>query len=205
MKHLICLLLLGIGGAAAAVAENSPTPRTVIADTIDRVVKVVEAMPGDDQKKARHVKLRAIIAPRFDFKEMSKRSLGLIWNSRTPEERDEFVKLFSDLLATTYLNRIDSIQRKTVKIDKEKVVGDRAVVNTMVTHKGSKFPIDYKMLLRGPGDWQVYDVSIENIGLVVNYRSEFAGIIRKHEFSGLMTKLREKTLGMGISSTEQDR
>lgn len=180
--------------ATSVASEGLSSPKEIIADTITKVVDVVEAHPGDSQRTERHEKLREIIAPRFAFEEMSKRSLGTEWEKRTPAEREEFVRIFSDLLATTYLNRIDSIKRETVRISKDKVVNDRALVKTLVTHKGSTFPIDYKMLARTPGDWQVYDVVIENIGLVPNYRSEFAGIIRKEDFSGLMVRLREKSL-----------
>jgi phospholipid transport system substrate-binding protein len=78
-----------------------------------------------------------------------------------------------------------------VKVDSEQVESPRAVVKTTVTSKGDTFPIDYKMSLTSNG-WQVYDVVIENIGLVANYRNEFSGVIRKEKFDGLMTKLRKK-------------
>ena len=123
---------------------------------------------------------------------MSKRSLGPTWNLVTPAEQEEFVKVFSELLAKTYLARIEFIEPNTVKIESEQVTEPKALVKTMIHHKGDIFPLDYK-LVNVDKVWRVYDVVIENIGLVANYRNEFAGIIRKEEFSGLMRRLKEKS------------
>jgi phospholipid transport system substrate-binding protein len=79
-----------------------------------------------------------------------------------------------------------------VKVESENVEPPKAVVKTIVISKGDTFPIDYKLIQKEGGSWQVYDVVIENIGLVANYRNEFSGIIRKDNFSGLMEKLRAK-------------
>ncbi len=162
-----------------------------VKSTIDEVVKVVEELPGEDKTAARREKLRLVINPRFDFAEMAKRSLGAAWNDCTPEEQGEFVKIFSNLLAKTYLERIENIKPGMVKFDGEESHPPKSVVKTSVQHKGDTFPIDYR-LYNKDGEWKVYDVIIENIGLVSNYRNEFAGIIRKEKFSGLMEKLRAK-------------
>lgn len=179
---------------APVTAEDKPgaaTPLHEIEVTVDRVVRVAQDYKGDDRKKVRREKLREIIAPKFDFDEMAKRSLGAQWNECTPQEQADFVKVFSDLLARTYLERIETVEPNMVKMDKETVQFPKALVKTLVHHKGDTFPIDYKLLNTG-GQWRVYDVIIENIGLVANYRSEFAGIIRKEKFAGLLKKLTEK-------------
>ncbi|RIL09909.1 MAG: organic solvent tolerance ABC transporter substrate-binding protein, partial [Proteobacteria bacterium] len=147
--------------------------------------------PALRQVKERREKLRAVIQPRFDFQEMSKRSLGPYWNEATPAQRTEFVDVFSELLARTYLGRIETVRTGMVKIDNEAVDFPKAVVKTTVTLKGDAFPIDYK-LQSTDGNWRVYDVVIENIGLVANYRNEFAGIIRKEKISGLISRLKDK-------------
>lgn len=161
---------------------------------MDEVIAVVEAHPEDEQKKERIKKLRTVISPNFDFREMAKRSLGANWNKANTEQQEEFVTLFSDLLATTYLNRIANVRKGMVSLDSERVKEPKAMVKTTVTYKGETFPIDYKMLDRGER-WKVYDVIIENIGLVANYRTEFAGVIRKEKFSGLLKRLRKKVEG----------
>lgn len=173
-----------------AQANTEITPFQEVKTTIDLLVEAVGQFPGNENIQARRAKLRKIIEPRFDFREMAKRSLGTHWTEISPQEQEDFVAVFSDLLATTYLKRIENIQANTVKIESEKLSLPTSLVKTMVTHKGDKFPIDYKLVKRD--SWKVYDVVIENIGLVANYRNEFAGIIRKEQFSGLMKRLRNK-------------
>lgn len=177
--------------AEAQVEKPLGSPLKEIESTVEQLVQVVETYPGEESVSQRRAQLRQVIEPRFDFEEMSARSLGANWNQITPEERKEFVKLFSDLLADTYLNRIENIRKDTVSLEGERIMLPNAIVRTMVTHRNDRFPIDYRLIAR-KGKWQVYDVIIENIGLVANYRNEFAGIIRKEKMAGLLKRLREK-------------
>ena len=171
-------------------AETS-SPKVEIQKTLDSIIATVQANPGDAAKAARREKLREIINPKFDFDEMSRRSLGSNWTEITPAEQKDFTTVFSELLARTYLSKIETVKPGMVKVESEQVEGPKAVVKTVVLSQGDTFPIDYKMMYRDNG-WRVYDVVIENIGLVANYRNEFSGIIRKDKFSGLMEKLRAK-------------
>lgn len=179
---------------AQTEAKTAPAPSALqeVQDTIDQVVKAAVTYRGDENKKVRRDKLRAIIEPCFDFKEMAQRSLGAQWNNITKEQQDDFVDVFSSLLARTYLERIETVEENMVKIKGETVSFPKAIVKSTVERKGDTFPIDYK-LLNKEGKWKVYDVVIENIGLVANYRNEFAGIIRKDKFEGLLQKLKEKS------------
>lgn len=173
------------------VAISSSSPKEEMQVTIDAIIKIVEANPDDSQRDIRRTKLRELINPKFNFAEMAKRSLGQNWNEIKPEEQQDFVTVFSELLARTYLSKIETVKSGMVQIDSENIVDQKAVVKTTVVNKGDKFPIDYKLIFSS-GRWQVYDVVIENIGLVANYRNEFAGIIRKESFAGLMERLRKK-------------
>lgn len=202
---ITALLVSAAIGTALVAAENVPagevgnppsvkpsgSPLEEIRATVAELVQVVEKYPGEENVARRRAELRQVIEPRFDFEEMSARSLGANWNQITAEERREFVRLFSDLLADTYLNRIENIRDDTVSLEGERVMLPNAIVRTMVTYKNDRFPIDYRLIARD-GKWQVYDVVIENIGLVANYRNEFAGIIRKEKMAGLLRRLREK-------------
>lgn len=183
---LLALLLLPLNSVLA------DSPLELIKQTITQIIKVNNEFDGEANTKTRRAKLREIINPHFDFAEMAKRSLGPQWTERTPEEQQEFVDVFSNLLARTYLERIDTLKSNIITYNKEEVTPPKALVKTTVTHKGDAFPIDYK-LMNDSGSWRVYDVVIENIGLVANYRNEFAGIIRKEKFSGLMEKLKSKS------------
>lgn len=178
---------------AAGAAKNGSTPLIEVRTTLDGILKIVEALPGDEHRDERRTKLREVINPRFDFEEMARRSLGANWKEATEAQQKEFVQIFSDLLARTYLSKIETVKPGMVKVDSESVEFPRAIVKTSVTNKGDTFPIDYKLMNNDGAAWKVYDVVIENIGLVSNYRNEFAGIIRKEKFDGLMIRLREKT------------
>ena len=190
--------ILGLTALVSSIQSRADAPANpapamdVVKATLAEVIKVVETYPSEKQLETRREKLREVINPRFDFEEMSKRSLGAYWREITPDEQKEFVSVFSDLLARTYLSKIETVQEGMVKFDSEKLDGPRSVVKTIIKYKGDNFPLDYK-LLNDSGGWKVYDVVIENIGLVVNYRNEFAGIIRKETFAGLMKRLKEKS------------
>lgn len=174
-----------------AVAETTPSPRADMDKTINDIITIVEANPGDSIKVERREKLRALINPRFNFNEMSRRALGPNWNEITPQEQQEFTEVFSDLLARTYLSKIETVKKGMVSVVSENVELPKALVKTTVVSKGDTFPIDYKLIFED-GRWQVYDVVVENIGLVANYRNEFSGIMRKDKFSGLLAKLKQK-------------
>jgi len=181
-------------GRSEDAALTDQTPVNEVKATIDKLVQAVQQFPGDENLKARRIKLREIITPKFDFNQMARLSLGAYWKDLAAEEQNEFVGTFSDLLAKTYLARIENIRAETVKVDGQNFSNpNQVVVNTTVTHKGDKFPINYR-LVKGPEGWKVYDVVIENVGLVVNYRNEFSGIMRKEQFAGLMKRLKEKEI-----------
>ena len=196
VRSLFAMLLVSVActfsaaWAAPSTGEMN-TPLVEMQLTIEKLVDVVGAYPGDANRKTRRSKLYDIIEPHFDFSEMAKRSLGAHWNTIDSTQQKEFVDLFSKLLARTYLDKIEGIKKDIVKFKGEQVEGGRAIVKTTVENKGDIFPIDYKLLKRDSG-WHVYDVVIENIGLVSNYRNEFSGIIRKDKFTGLLEKLRKK-------------
>jgi len=192
----VAVILVGL--PVVSLAENQPaavqqvgSPKGEVEAVINEVVRIAQTLPGDENTSKRRAELRQVINPWFDFAEMAKRSLGAEWRNCTAEQQQDFVDVFSGLLSKTYLSRIETVKPGMVTIDSEKLDGLKALVRTTVNHKGDQFPIEYK-LLNQAGTWRVYDVVIENIGLVANYRNEFAGIIRKEKFEGLMQRLREK-------------
>lgn len=185
------MLLCAVSGAYAKPAGSTPSPSVEMEKTVDSIIEIANTYSADEQREIRRAKLRELINPKFNFAEMAKRSLGPNWKSITSEQQNEFTEVFSELLARTYLSKIETVKPGMVKVKGEQVRIPRAIVKTVVFSKGDKFPINYKMALKD-NVWQVYDVVIENIGLVANYRNEFSGIIRKEEFSGLMNRLRKK-------------
>ena len=190
MKKLFLLLVLCIAFPITSFADDE-APLNLVKSTVNKIIEVVKQYPGDSQTKVRRAEIRKIIEPVFNFNEMAKRSLGDNWNKATPAQQEEYLKLFSDLLASTYLKKIDQVKEDTVSYKGHKVKGDQALVKTDVNYNGDLFPMIYKMKKDSTG-WRVYDVSIENISLVVNYRNEFAGIVRKDKIEGLINQLKEK-------------
>jgi len=181
--------LLPVFAPSAAQAGQSPGA------TITEAVKVLQdAVTQGEGKPAAEVdqNLRKILTPVFDFNEMARSSVGSNWSKGTPEEQKEFVDLFSELLARTYLKRIkENVKEADYKLIHETVNGNKALVKTTVIDKGDKIKIDYRMVQK-EGPWRVYDVIIEDVGLVTNFRNEFGAIIRKDGFSGLVQRLRDK-------------
>lgn len=123
---------------------------------------------------------------------MSRRALGPHWKSRTPAERREFVTLFTDLLERTYLTRIESGRGGSVVYTGEVIDGDEATVRTRIeTPQRTEVPVDYRMH-RTDGRWQIYDVSIEGVSLINNYRSQFNTVIQSSSYAALVERLRSK-------------
>lgn len=164
--------------------------RQQVETTVERVKKEVASkkLPVKSLDK----KLEEIIFPVFDFEAMARSTVAAHWDNADPNERKEFVDLFSRLLARTYLKRIrENIVDSTLEVTSEKSDGSQAEVQTVAEGKGERIKVDYKLHLVG-GQWRVYDVKIENVGLVANYRTEFNSLIRKDGMAGLIAKLKEK-------------
>jgi phospholipid transport system substrate-binding protein len=185
---LILLLLLPPSLAAA----GAPTDR--IRETVEQVLAILKD-PGwkkESKTNERRAKLKDIIARRFDFTEMAKRSLGSEWRRRTPQEQKEFVQLLTDLLERAYLDKIDSASGEKVQYGRERVDGDHAEVNTkIIDSKGREFSVDYRLHLVN-GDWKVYDVIIDDISLVNNYRAQFNRVLANSSYEKLVERLKEK-------------
>ncbi len=138
--------------------------------------------------------LRKIVYPLFDFTDMAKRSLGSHWRRRTPEEKREFVSLFTNLLEISYADRIDQYNGQTVTFTREDVDNDYAMVESKIINpKNEKFTVGYKLSRRDGDSWKIYDVVVENISLVNNYRSQFHRVIANSSFLDLIAKMRKKT------------
>jgi phospholipid transport system substrate-binding protein len=191
MRNLSAALttLLALTLPVAPAVAGAPTDQ--LRKQVDQVIRVLDN-PALKEKSARHDAVRKIAEEVFDYDEMAKRSLGTHWNSRTPEQRKEFVTLFSDLLDRAYFSKIEQYQGEKVRYGAETVDGDQATVKTMiVTPKGSEVPVDYRMHLLN-GRWTVYDVSIEGVSLVANYRTQFNRVVTTESYESLVQKLKDK-------------
>jgi phospholipid transport system substrate-binding protein len=160
--------------------------------TVDKVLSILKNPSLQSNPKQRREQLRETIYPRFDFTEMAKRSLGPHWSRRTPQEQQEFVKAFTDLLENSYLDQIESYNGEKIAYTREQLDKDSAEVFTKVINKkGEEFSINYKLHSVG-GEWKVYDVVVEDISLVNNYRSQFNRVLANASFDELLKKLQQK-------------
>ena len=169
-------------------------PSDQLRGQIDRVIKVLEdpELKKEGHAKDRRTAVRKIANDIFDFSETARRSLGRHWQGRTPAERDEFVQLFSDLLERSYIGKIETYGGEKIAYNGDSVEGDQAKVQTKLVAKGgSEIPIEYRMHKVGDR-WLVYDVVIEGVSLVANYRTQFNKIIQTSSFKELMNKMKNK-------------
>jgi phospholipid transport system substrate-binding protein len=181
----ICLLLLLVVTVSAA----SPGPMDQIRKTVDGVIAILKET--ELQKPVRREKLSAAILARFDFDEMSQRILALNWKTTTREQRDAFVKIFSSLLERNYIGRIEAYTDEKVAFIKERILGNRAAVDSVIQTKTTEIPISYRLVQDG-NEWKVYDVVIESVSFVNNYRSSYGEIVKKESFDGLLSRMSEK-------------
>lgn len=191
LKSIILASLVSVLSTSQLLSEETESSK-LVEKTVSKVQQTVEEKSNSTSAAELDKILHDIIAPVFDFEEMSKRCLGVNWKTATPVEQNEFQNLFSNLLAKNYLKQI----REKAKGSKFKIAGanestDKATVQTIVTTTAGDLKIDYR-LYNKPGSWKIYDVIIENIGLVSNYRSEFSDIVNKEGMAGLLDRLRQK-------------
>jgi len=188
----IALLLLPLWLSPGAAAGGVPTDQ--IKATVDRALVVLRdpRFKPAAKVKERRDQLRQILFARFDFSEMARRALGASWRRRTPQEQEEFVRLFTELLEHAYTDTIESYTDEKIIYVGERLDGNYAEVKSKIlTSKGQEFSIDYKTQVVA-GEWKVYDVVVENISMVNNFRSQFSRVINNASYEELVRRLKEK-------------
>ena len=172
------------------------TPTDQVRGTVDNVLGILKnpSLKADSRKRDRRDQLRRAVFSRFDFAEMAKRSLGSYWRQLTSKEQDDFVRLYTDLLERAYVDQIESYNNEKFAYVKETVDQEYADVQSrIVTTKGDEYSLNYRVHLVG-SEWKVYDLVIENISLVNNYRSQFNRIIANSSYNELLRRMRDKQI-----------
>jgi phospholipid transport system substrate-binding protein len=185
---------VAVGLLVPASSAGAGQPTEQLKASIDRIVKILEdpELRKESRVLERRKVVRRIADEIFDFSETAKRSLAVHWQGRTPAERSEFVRLFADLLERSYISKIELFNGEKITFTGEAVDGNQAMVRTrIVTKHGTEVPIDYRMLKRGDR-WLVYDVVIEGVSLISNYRTQFNKIIQTSSYQELVRKMRSK-------------
>jgi len=191
--HVLLALVLAVAlTTLAGRPALAGVPTEQLKAQIDRVIKTLEDPQLKGHPKERRTAVRQIANETFDFGETARRSLGRHWQGRTDAERDEFVQLFSDLLERSYISKIETYGGEKISYNGDAIEGDQArVLTKLVTKGGSDVPIEYRMHKKGDR-WLVYDVVIEGVSLVSNYRTQFNKIIQTSSFSELVKKMKTK-------------
>ena len=176
------------------VAAQQQDAQAAVQGHVDNVLKVLRnpALKGEKGEKQKKAELTAESDKFFDFVELSKRTLGLDWNRFTTEQRKEFVTLYKELLWNTYIDRITAYTNEKVEFTKTvPLSGNTAEVRSEVVSKGDRIPIYYRVMNES-GQWRVYDVVIENVSLIANYRTQFKEILVNQPPQGLLDTLKKR-------------
>jgi phospholipid transport system substrate-binding protein len=193
----VLLALVIVGTAQLARAGDDPT--AVVRDTAETVLSSLrtdKARYQDDQ--ALFALVREVVFPRIDRERVAQWVLGANWRTATPAQRERFIQEFSDLLLRTYGTALRQYDSEKLNYLPSQVApgADRATVRTeIIRPDGPKVSVDY-LLTNRSGDWKVYDIIIENVSLVVTYRSEYAAIIKRDGMDGLLKQLADRNRGV---------
>ena len=169
-------------------------PGDRILTSIDEVFKVLndQELKKPARHEARRQRLEDVVGARFDYSEMARRSLGTQWNQMSEKDKQEFVELFRTLLTNTYADRVENYSGEGVQYLNERTEKEYAEVRTKVLSGKTEIPMDYR-LLHKDNDWRVYDVVVDGVSLVNNYRGQFTKILHTSSYPGLVDQLRKKS------------
>lgn len=185
-------LIVGMGYGGAGMA--APTATESVKGTISEVLRILEdgELKRPERSGDRRRQLEKVIGERFSYEEMAKRSLGAQWNKLNDAQRQEFVDLFRQLLTNSYIGKIEGYSGEQIHYLNERLQDGYAEVRTKVSSGKTEIPLDYRLLNKS-GDWRVYDVVVDGVSLVSNYRGQFAKILRTSPYEDLIEKLRNKS------------
>ena len=170
-------------------AEDFNTPMSRVKNSIERVITILKNEELD--RTVSWQEISKVIDDSFDFRSMSQSVLATNWQRATPEERERFIDFFTRYLEETYRSKIESYSNQEVKYLKETINGKRAVVETVIVTEQTEIPVNYK-LKDNDGQWYAYDVDIEGVSLVNNYRTTFSTVVKNEGMDGLISDIQRR-------------
>src|SRR5207249_3491295 len=190
--HRLAISVLAIVFLLAGAPAWAGVPTDQLKASIDQVIKLLDD-PALKAEETRRPAIRQVADTIFDFSEAAKRSLGRHWQNLSESDRKEFTSLFADLLERSYVGKIEQYSGEPITYSGDTIDGDTATVKTkFVTKKGTEVPVDYRMLRRGDR-WLVYDVSVEGLSLISNYRGQFNKIIETSSYQDLVKRMKARS------------
>jgi phospholipid transport system substrate-binding protein len=190
LKRLFLILAAGSMLATATISSAELSPMESIRISVEEILTLLQNKKLDTA--TRRTEMRKVIKQRFDFHAMSQRTLATNWKKASREQQEEFVQLFTQLIENTYIGRVEAYTDEKVDYPGEKIKGRKAVVETLILTANADIPIDYKVYQKKNGEWWVYDVIIEGVSLISNYRSSYQEIVMKEGVAGLIAKMKDK-------------
>ena len=205
---LICATSILLGSTSILESKPLPlkdSPTEAMRTTVSQALGVLqdENLKQPEREDERVTRLRKIADSRFDYGEMAKRSLGAQWGKLGEGERKEFIDLFTEFLTATYVEKIHSYSGEEVRFINERLEGDYAEVRTIMIGKKTETPLDYRLMMKG-GDWKAYDVLVDGISMVGNYREQFVAILRSSSYEHLVQMLRDKVAQFNVKTKSSE-
>jgi phospholipid transport system substrate-binding protein len=193
IARILVVLFVVLNLYSGVVLAASPA-QDQLKQSIDSILNVLNnpELAGEVHEKKRRGLLKHILEERFDFKKMCQLSLARHWKERTDQEKSKFVVLFGQLLEDTYIIKFDSYSNEKVVYYKERVVKKKAQIDTKIITQTIEIPISYRMFTQKNNEWKIYDLVIEGVSMIGNYRSQFNQILEKNSFEDLLDKLKKK-------------
>jgi len=193
-RGAVLAVVMALQMCLGSVTAFAMTATDAVKGTIDEVLKILADKELKQPTKAdeRRQRLEKAVGERFDYPEMSRRSLGAPWNQLSDKDKQEFVDLFRTLLTNTYADRVETYSGEGVQYLNERTEKEYAEVRTKVLSGKTEIPMDYRLLNKN-NDWRVYDVVVDGVSLVNNYRGQFSKILRTSSYPDLVDQLRKKS------------
>ncbi|MDH3527541.1 MAG: ABC transporter substrate-binding protein [Gammaproteobacteria bacterium] len=188
-KRLALIIMLSVIMAMPGLASADSAPIESVRTAVNAIIDILKNQELD--KAVKRDRMREIIDSRFDFLAMSQSTLATNWRKASKDEQQQFVKLFGQLIQNTYIGRVEAYTNEEVTYPSEKIKGKRAVVDTLIITSTADIPVSYKLYLKN-NQWRVYDVIIEGVSLISNYRSTYQEIVKKEGFASLLARMEAK-------------
>jgi len=189
-NFILCLAIMFVLSASQGIMAKQTTITDNLKQTIKQVIEILQDEKLKEDPVTRRKILRETINKHFNYEQMAVRALAENWGPRSPEERQEFTKLFRDLLERSYANNIETFGGGEIRYLDEIIKGKYAMVKTKVQQHGKFVSLDYKLIMEN-GEWKVYDFVIKGVSIIRNYRTQFSETLKENSFKELLENLEQ--------------
>jgi phospholipid transport system substrate-binding protein len=202
MLRLFAILLLAFTFSTSLPAAAKTTPSERVKETVDKILEILKDKSLNPNERREMVK--TIVRSRFDYESMSQVILAANWRKATGAQREQFITLFRELLEQTYYSAMDSYNNQTVRMGRERLKGKLANVQTFIVASNKELPVSYKLRYRND-DWYAYDVAVDGVSLVSNYRTSFRNLVKTKGMDGLLAELAQKVATLKAQNKKNEK